>query len=60
MPVAIFFDMESGDTREALVWASIVLAISLAVLLAMGAWTRYQRAYLVRDFARAKRRPRVA
>jgi molybdate transport system permease protein len=60
IPVAIFFDMESGETREAFVWASVVLGISLAVLLAMGAWTRYQRAYLVRDFARAKRSPRVA
>jgi molybdate transport system permease protein len=60
IPVAIFFDMESGDTRDALVWASVVLAVSLAVLLAMGAWTRYQRAYLVRDFARAKRSPRGA
>jgi molybdate transport system permease protein len=55
IPVAIFFDMESGDTGSALVWASIVLVISLAVLLAMGAWTRYQRAYLVRDFSRARR-----
>src|ERR1700722_10650094 len=60
IPVAIFFDMESGDTSSALLWASIVLAVSLAVLLAMGAWTRYQRAYLVRDFARAKRSPRGA
>jgi molybdate transport system permease protein len=60
IPVAIFFDMESGDTGAALAWASIVLVISLAVLLAMGAWTRYQRAYLVRDFTRAKRSPRGA
>jgi len=60
IPVAIFFDMESGAMGEAFVWASVVLAISLAVLLAMGAWTRYQRAYLVRDFARAKRSLRGA
>lgn len=55
IPVAIYFDMESGDTRQALVWASVVLAVSLAVLVALGAWTRYQRAYLVRDPARTKR-----
>lgn len=60
IPVAIFFDMESGDTRQALVWASVVLAVSLIVLVAMGAWTRYQRAYLVRDSARAGRSARVA
>ena len=60
IPVAIFFDMESGDTREALVWASIVLAVSLTVLVAMGAWTRYQRAYLVRDSVRVGRSTRVA
>jgi molybdate transport system permease protein len=57
IPVAIYFDMESGDTRQALVWASVVLAVSLAVLVALGAWTRYQRAYLVRDPARTKRGP---
>lgn len=55
IPVAIFFDMESGDTGQALVWAGIVLAVSLAVLMAMGAWTRYQRAYFVRDTVRTKR-----
>jgi molybdate transport system permease protein len=60
IPVSIYFDMESGDTSEALVWAAIVLAVSLAVLLAMGAWTRYQRAYLVRDFGLAKRSARGA
>jgi molybdate transport system permease protein len=60
IPVAIYFDMESGDTRQALVWAAIVLAVSLAVLLAMGAWTRYQRAYLVRDFGLVKRSARGA
>jgi len=60
IPVAIFFDMESGDTREALLWASIVLAVSLTVLVAMGAWTRYQRAYLVRDSMPVGRSARVA
>jgi molybdate transport system permease protein len=60
IPVAIFFDMESGDTRQALAWASVVLAVSLIVLVAMGAWTRYQRAYLVRDSVRAGRSARVA
>ena len=60
IPVAIFFDMESGETGQAVVWASIVMAVSLGVLLAMGAWTRYQRAYLVRDSRRVKRSARVA
>jgi molybdate transport system permease protein len=48
IPVAIFFAIEAGDTREALGWVVIVLAISLAVLAAMGLWTRYQRGYFVR------------
>ena len=60
IPVAIYFDVESGDTREALVWAILVLAVSLSVLVAMGAWTRYQRAYLIRDSARTKRGLRAA
>src|SRR5580658_7044887 len=51
IPVAIFFAIESGDTGQALGWSAIVLAISLAVLAAMGAWTRYQRAHLVRGGA---------
>lgn len=54
IPVAIFFAIEAGDTRQALGWALVVLAISLLVLAAMGAWTRYQRAYLVRGAARAE------
>src|ERR1700720_1905029 len=48
IPVAIFFAIEAGDNREALVWAALVFAISLAVLAAMGAWTRYQSTYLAR------------
>ena len=52
IPVAIFFAIEAGDTRQALAWSALVFAISIAVLLALGAWTRYQRAYLVRGQAR--------
>jgi len=52
IPVAIFFAIEAGDTRQALGWAGVVLLISIGVLLALGAWTRYQRAYLVRGPAR--------
>src|ERR1700726_1954732 len=52
IPVAIFFAIEAGDTRQALGWAGVVLVISIGVLLALGAWTRYQRAYLVRGPAR--------
>jgi molybdate transport system permease protein len=50
IPVAIFFAIEAGDNREALGWAALVLAISLVVLAAMGAFTRYQSAYLMRGF----------
>ena len=39
IPVAIYFAIEAGDTRQALIWASLVLLISFAVLAAMGAWT---------------------
>lgn len=51
IPVAIFFAIEAGDTREALAWSALVFAMSLVVLAAMSAWTRYQRAHLVRAFA---------
>jgi molybdate transport system permease protein len=60
IPVAIFFAIEAGDTRHALGWAAVVLVISLATLAAMGAWTRYQRAYLVRGPVRAERSQRGA
>src|ERR1700735_552131 len=43
IPVAIYFAIEAGDMRQALGWSAVVLVISLAVLAAMGAWTRYQR-----------------
>jgi molybdate transport system permease protein len=52
IPVAIYFAIEAGDTRQALIWACVVLLISFAVLAAMGAWTRSQRSYLVRGAAR--------
>jgi molybdate transport system permease protein len=55
IPVAIYFDIVAGDMREALLWSGVVLVISLAVLAAMGAWTRYQRSHLVRGAARAVR-----
>jgi molybdate transport system permease protein len=54
IPVAIYFAIEAGETRQALVWACIVLVISFAALGAIGAWTRYQRAYLVRGATRAE------
>lgn len=54
IPVAIFFAIESGNTREALGWAAVVLGISLLVLAAMSAWTRRQRAFLRRGAARAE------
>jgi molybdate transport system permease protein len=52
IPVAIYFAIEAGDTRAALGWTAVVLAISLAALAAIGTWTRYQRTYLVRGAAR--------
>ena len=52
IPIAIFFAIEAGDMRQALGWTAVVLVISIAVLAALGAWTRYQRAYLVRGPAR--------
>ncbi len=56
IPVAIFFAIEAGDVREALAWSALVFAISLVVLAAMGAWTRYQRAHLVRAFSSTPQR----
>lgn len=54
IPVAIFFAIESGDMRQAFGWTVLVLLISLGVLIAMGAWTRHQRAFLRRGAARAE------
>jgi molybdate transport system permease protein len=48
IPVAIYFAIEAGDMRQALGWTVVVLLISLVVLVTMGTWMRYQRAYLVR------------
>jgi molybdate transport system permease protein len=45
IPVAIYFAIQAGDMRLALGWTAVVLAISLAVLAAMGTWMRYQRGY---------------
>jgi molybdate transport system permease protein len=35
IPVAIYFAVEAGDMRQALVWVLIILAISLTVLTAV-------------------------
>jgi molybdate transport system permease protein len=60
IPVAIFFAIAAGDTRQALVWSGIVLVISLGVLAAMDGWTRYQRRYLARGTRHAMRGERAA
>ncbi|HXN22665.1 MAG TPA: molybdate ABC transporter permease subunit [Candidatus Dormibacteraeota bacterium] len=43
LPVAIFFAIESGQTRQAALWVAIVMVISFAVLAALAVWTRRQR-----------------
>ena len=60
MPVAIYFAIAAGDTRQALLWSVIVLLISFGVLAAMDGWTHYQRRYLARGTRRAVRGERAA
>lgn len=51
IPVAIYFAIESGDTRAALGWVGVILVISFSVLAALGFWMRYQRRFLTRGAA---------
>jgi len=43
LPVAIYFDIEAGQTRDALGAVCVVLAITSLVLAALGLWMRSQR-----------------
>jgi molybdate transport system permease protein len=43
LPVAIYFDIEAGQMRDALGAVLVVLAITGAVLAALGLWARAQR-----------------
>jgi molybdate ABC transporter permease protein len=43
LPLAIYFDIAAGQMRQAFGAVMIVLIVSLAVLLALGLWTRAER-----------------
>lgn len=60
IPVAIYFAIESGDNAQALEWVLIVAAVSFAVLIAFGFWTRRERAFLARGLAQAMADPTAA
>ncbi|MEI8216491.1 MAG: molybdate ABC transporter permease subunit [Eubacteriales bacterium] len=42
IPIAIYFATQSGDMRIAVIWVSIIFAISLTVIVLMNYWNSYQ------------------
>jgi len=53
IPIAIFFEIESGNNSAALIWVLIVVGVSFGVLVVFNLWTRRQRAFLSRSIAGA-------
>jgi len=43
MPVAIFFAVEGGDMRQALIWVVLICSISLIVMMLVNYWNKYQK-----------------
>jgi molybdate transport system permease protein len=48
LPLAIFFAVEAGDTREAVRWSLVAVGISFAALGALNLWTRHRRGLAMR------------
>ena len=48
IPMAIYFAVEGGDMKLALIWVIIILALSLSVLTIANHWTNLQRDLLVK------------
>jgi molybdate transport system permease protein len=44
IPLAIYFAVEAGDMRRAIIWSAIDVTISLALLFALYYWARPQSA----------------
>lgn len=42
MPLAIFFAVEGGDMKQAMLWVLIIIAFSLSMILAMNYWSSIQ------------------
>ncbi len=42
MPLAIFFAAEGGDMKGAVVWVSLIVAVSFATIAALNYWTSYR------------------
>jgi len=49
IPVAIFFAVEGGDMAKAFIWVLIIILISLAMVLALNYWSKFQHDYLARS-----------
>jgi molybdate transport system permease protein len=49
IPVAIFFAVESGNMKQALLWVLIITGISFAVLLALNYWSKSKNSYFIRS-----------
>jgi len=48
IPVAIFFAVESGNMKQALIWVIIITIISFAAILALNYWNKSRNSYFVR------------
>ena len=42
MPLAIFFAVEGGDMKQAMLWVLIIIGFSLSMILAMNYWSSIQ------------------
>ncbi len=52
IPLAIYFAVEAGDMRRAIIWSVIDVAISLALLFGLYHWTRAQSSASRAQFGR--------
>ncbi len=43
IPIAIYFESQGGDTKQALLWVMIIFIISLSTILLMNRWTKTGR-----------------
>lgn len=43
IPIAIFFAVESGDMKQALIWVVIIISFSLGVVLFLNRWSKSQK-----------------
>jgi hypothetical protein len=45
IPMAIYFAVEAGDMRQAVIWVLIVLSLALSAIAAVNYWTDLQKKF---------------